>query len=146
MSLARIVPALAGVPPFEAAPDPAVVSELLAGGSGPNIAATTAGADDPVLRPHLLPLEPAEAATRIGEVMARMPRWRLRDRNGPVLWAVHSTRLIGFRDDVLLLLTGQPGRTRIDARSASRLGRSDLGQNRRNLAELWRGLGAHPSD
>ncbi len=29
----------------------------------------------------------------------------------------------------------------ISARSGARIGRGDLGQNRRNLAELWRALG-----
>ncbi len=54
--------------------------------------------------------------------------------------AVDRTTIIGFYDDVVVRITGDDGRTRVDVRSASRFGTHDLGRNasrvRRVLAEL----------
>ena len=54
------------------------------------------------------------------------------------LHLVRSTRLIGFRDDVWVLLEERPdaGGVRLHAESRSRVGKGDLGQNPRNLREL----------
>ena len=68
-------------------------------------------------------------------------RWQVTGREDAVVRATRTTRLFRFVDDVLLLLEPAHGGTRVSARSASRVGRGDLGQNRRNLAELWRVLG-----
>jgi len=74
--------------------------------------------------------------------VAMLPRWRVTGRGGAVIRATRTTRVFRFVDDVLLLLEPAAGGTLVHARSASRVGRGDLGQNRRNLAELWRALGA----
>jgi uncharacterized protein (DUF1499 family) len=54
-----------------------------------------------------------------------------------VIWATRRTRLFRFVDDIYLLLLPAHDSTVVFARSASRVGRGDLGQNRRNLGELW---------
>jgi len=119
----------------------AEVRALIARGSGRNWAATVPGADDPRLRPRLLPMPAEQAADAVIRAIAGLRGWRVAGREGPVLRATRTTRLFRFVDDVLLLLEPVPEGTRIQARSASRVGRGDLGQNRRNLAELWRALG-----
>jgi uncharacterized protein (DUF1499 family) len=86
-------------------------------------------------------LAPEQAAEAVAHAIATLPRWQVAGRQGPVIRATRTTRLFRFVDDVLLLLEPAGGGTRIQARSASRVGRGDLGQNRRNLAELWRALG-----
>jgi uncharacterized protein (DUF1499 family) len=129
----------------------AAVRALLARGSGRNFAATHAGDLDPRLAPRLLPGDPETARLTLQAAIARMARWRVESAGGPVVHATRRTRLFRFVDDIYLLLepAGAPGRaeTRVLARSGSRVGRGDLGQNRRNLAELWRALeaaGARP--
>ena len=124
----------------------AAVRALLARGSGRNFAATRAGDADPRLSPRLMPGDPEAARLAVQSAVARMPRWRVESASGTVVHATRRTRLFRFVDDVHLVLepAGTSGRpeTRVLARSGSRVGRGDLGQNRRNLAELWRALEA----
>ena len=121
--------------------DPAEARALIARGSSGNVAATAADADDPPLRPRLLPLTLPDAADAVTRAIASRARWRVTGRSDRVIRATRTTRLFRFVDDILVLLESDGGATRVLARSASRIGRRDFGQNRRNLAELWRALG-----
>jgi len=56
--------------------------------------------------------------------------------------AVDRTRLFGFRDDLVVRVREGPAGTRVDARSMSRLGRSDLGQNAKRLRSFFSRLRA----
>lgn len=122
-------------------PTPDEVRALLARGSGRNVAATSPAATDPRLRPRMLPLTPERAGDRIARAIGGLRGWHVVGRSQGVLQATRTTRLFRFVDDVSVLLEPTAGGTTVSARSASRIGRGDLGQNRRNLAELWRGLG-----
>jgi uncharacterized protein (DUF1499 family) len=117
------------------------VRALLAQGSGPNFAATSPAATDPRLRPRVLPLPPAAAADRVAGALAALRGWRLVGRSEGVIQATRTTRVIHLVDDISILLEPAVGGTAVSARSGSRIGRRDFGQNRRNLAELWRALG-----
>ena len=117
------------------------VRTLLARGPGTTFAATSPAATDARLRPRVLPMPPGAAADRVAGAVAAIRGWRLVGRGEGVLQATRTTRLIHFVDDISILLEPAVGGTAISARSASRLGRRDFGQNRRNLAELWRALG-----
>jgi uncharacterized protein (DUF1499 family) len=121
-------------------PTPDQVRALLARGSGRNFAATSPAADDPRLRPHMLPLGPEPAGERVARAVAGIRGWRVLGRGDGVIQATRTTRLFRFVDDVSILLEPAAGGTAVSARSGSRIGRGDLGQNRRNLAELWRAL------
>ena len=123
-------------------PSAGEVQALLARGSGPNFAATSPAADDPRLRPRLLPLDPETAAARVIDAVGSIRGWRVVGRRDGVVQATRTTRVFRFVDDISILLEAAAGGTSVSARSASRIGRGDLGQNRRNLAELWRALGA----
>jgi uncharacterized protein (DUF1499 family) len=57
------------------------------------------------------------------------------DRDG-YLWATYTSRIFRFVDDVELQL--EAGRDVIDVRSGSRVGRSDLGVNRKRVERLRR--------
>jgi uncharacterized protein (DUF1499 family) len=116
------------------------VRTLLARGNGRNFAATSPAADDPRLRPHVLPLAPEPAGERVTRAVAGIRGWRVTGRRDGVIQATRTTRLFRFVDDVSILLEPAAGGTAVSARSGSRIGRGDLGQNRRNLAELWRAL------
>ena len=82
------------------------------------------------------------AADAVVNAIRTLPRWRVTERAGSVIRATRTTRLFRFVDDIVVLLEPAAGGTRVLARSASRVGRRDFGQNRRNLAELWHALGA----
>lgn len=117
------------------------VRALLARGSGRNFAATSPAATDTRLRPRVLALPPAAADDRVAGAIAALRGWRVVGRGDGVIQATRTTRIFRFVDDISILLEPAAGGTAISARSGSRLGRGDLGQNRRNLAELWQALG-----
>ena len=50
--------------------------------------------------------------------------------------AVDRTYWFGFVDDVVIRVTGDDGRTRVDVRSASRVGKGDVGTNARRIREF----------
>lgn len=63
------------------------------------------------------------------------------DEEEGVMEAVCRTPVLRFRDDLVVrvALDGD-GLTRVDARSASRVGVGDLGTNARRVRRLWRSL------
>lgn len=70
--------------------------------------------------------------------ISRLPRWSLESRTEKGLQAVRATSMLRFKDDVTVTAEpdDEPGRMRLTLESASRLGKSDFGQNPRNLREL----------
>lgn len=50
--------------------------------------------------------------------------------------ATATSLLYGFKDDMVVRIVGADGSTRVDVRSKSRLGRSDLGQNANRIREF----------
>jgi uncharacterized protein (DUF1499 family) len=102
----------------------------------------------PDLRPLVLE-RPVEEAYELVEEAVRRLRWRVvaeepltGERSARVgrIEITDQTLLLGFTDDIVIRIVGGPSRARIDARSASRYGRFDFGQNaarlRRFLAEV----------
>ncbi len=56
--------------------------------------------------------------------------------------AVDTTFLFGFRDDLVVRISAEEGKgTRVDVRSKSRVGMSDLGQNAKRIARFIELLG-----
>ena len=88
-----------------------------------------------------LPLPPAEALARVESAIRSLPRWRVdtADAAAGTITATRRTRLFRFTDVMIRLETIASG-TRIHARSKSRVGKSDFGQNRRNVMELFASL------
>ncbi len=111
-----------------------------------NHAQLDAEANDPSLRPLVLPIPMDEAADRVEQWVVAMPNWKVesREASGQTihLHLTRRTRVFGFVDDVRVQLTEEKGSTRVDAESTSRFGKGDLGQNPRNLRELRSGLQA----
>src|SRR5262249_54763228 len=92
-------------------------------------------AEDPRLRPVVLPLEPGDAVTRAASLIAALPRWSVvaAAPAAGTLQAARKTRVWRFVDDVHLRFEPAPRGTRMLGRSQSHVGRGDLGQNARNL-------------
>lgn len=94
------------------------------------------------LAPLVLPLPPAEAREVVKATAVTIPRWRVEADDGGKLHLTRRTRLFGFVGDIRLrFLPAGPG-TLIHAESRSRVGIGDLGQNRRNILELWAAIRA----
>jgi uncharacterized protein (DUF1499 family) len=89
-----------------------------------------------------LPLPPGEALARVEAAVRSLPRWRVEstDPTPGTVTATRRTRIFRFTDDVTIRLEPIPTGTRVHVRSKSRLGKSDLGQNRRNVIELFTAL------
>lgn len=123
-----------------ALPSPDAVIQLLRQGNRPNVAVTSENANDSRLRPRVYPLSPVQTAHAVVDAVGRLPRWDVVAGKDGVIWATRRTRIFRFVDDVYLLLLPAHDSTVIFARSASRIGKTDFGQNRRNLAELWEAM------
>jgi uncharacterized protein (DUF1499 family) len=95
--------------------------------------------------PQVVPLEmkvpPARAfADALG--VARKMGWTIVD-TAPAegrIEATATTLLYGFRDDVVVRVRPTPGGSRVDVRSESRVGKSDLGTNARRIETFLRRL------
>jgi uncharacterized protein (DUF1499 family) len=98
----------------------------------------------PDLAPLRLDAAPADAFPRARDTAAAMG-WTIvaADVARGRIEAYDKTRWFGFVDDVVIRMTADGGGTRVDLRSASRVGISDLGKNadriRAYLAALARG-------
>lgn len=104
-----------------------------------NNTADTSDSQDPDLKPLELPVSMARALERIETTIGQLPRWNIEEvnREAGKIHATRHSRLFGFVDDVYLRLEERADKTIVHARSQSRVGRGDLGQNRRNILQLF---------
>jgi uncharacterized protein (DUF1499 family) len=100
---------------------------------GPEIAAKQRAAY-PDIAPLELPLLPAEAF-RAALSAARGLDWQVvaADERSGRIEATATTFWFGFKDDLAVRVVPTPGGSRIDVRSVSRVGKSDLGANARRI-------------
>jgi uncharacterized protein (DUF1499 family) len=91
----------------------------------------------PDLAPLVLRLPVAEAVAVVRRAAESLPRWRVESEAAGELRLTRRTRVFRFVDDVTVRLTPGDAETTLHAESRSRLGKGDLGQNRRNIRELW---------
>lgn len=95
----------------------------------------------PDIAPLFLETTPAAAFTQALDA-ARAMGWEIvaADSGAGRIEATATTRWFGFKDDVVVRITPDGSRTRVDVRSVSRVGRSDVGANaariRKYLARL----------
>lgn len=84
---------------------------------------------------------PVAATVALAERVARERGWAIAavDPAGRVE-ATDSVSLFAFKDDVVIRVRPAPGGSRVDMRSVSRLGASDLGVNARRIREFMRDL------
>jgi uncharacterized protein (DUF1499 family) len=93
--------------------------------------------------PLRLPCSADEAMSRVKAVLSSWPRTRIIAATDEYIHAECRSWLFRFIDDVELLLDKTAGV--IHCRSASRVGHSDLGVNRRRVEALRKDLGRSPS-
>lgn len=104
--------------------------------------AHTHGPTHPDLAPLVLPGGVDEAAERVRAAVVTLPRWRVESATADELKLTRRTRVVRFVDDVTVRLTPDGPNTVVHAESRSRVGKGDLGQNRRNILELWNAIRA----
>src|SRR5256712_1060951 len=102
---------------------------------GPEVAAQQQKAY-PDLRPLILNAPPKEVFPKALEA-AREMGWQIVDSNQDQgrLEATATTPWFGFKDDVVVRVMPADHGSRIDVRSVSRVGKSDLGTNARRIQE-----------
>jgi uncharacterized protein (DUF1499 family) len=91
----------------------------------------------PDLAPLTLPLPPDRVFNRALDVAARLG-WEVVESDQPSgrIEAVDTTYWFGFKDDVVVRVTPWGSGTRVDVRSVSRVGRSDVGTNARRIRDF----------
>jgi uncharacterized protein (DUF1499 family) len=96
----------------------------------------------PDVQPLTLNAPPAAAFERaLGT--ARAMGWQIvaADRTAGRLEATATTPWFGFKDDVVVRITPKGGGSRVDVRSVSRVGGSDVGTNAKRIREFMKKMG-----
>ena len=88
----------------------------------------------PDVRPLELALPPKQAFARAARA-ARDEEWEITalDEGAGRIEAVATTRWFGFKDDIVIRITPAGAGSRVDMRSKSRVGRSDVGTNAKRI-------------
>ncbi len=107
---------------------------------GPEIAAKQRAAY-PDLGPAMLSVPPDKAFERALAV-ARKMGWVIVDANAAEgrIEATDTTFWFGFKDDIVIRVTPADQGSRVDIRSVSRVGKSDLGKNARRIRKYLKEL------
>lgn len=94
------------------------------------------------LRPLVLDME-ADQAFRLVLDAVQALRWRVIEQSAPGgrsgqgrIEAIAESMLLRFEDDITIRFRPSPAGTRVDIRSASRVGRHDFGSNARRIRRL----------
>ncbi len=102
----------------------------------PNCVSSRASDDAHRITPLVYQGSDENAWRTLRQVVAAQDRADLITAEADYLYAEFTSRLLGFVDDVEFRRV--PGQSRIEVRSASRLGESDLGVNRERVEQIRR--------
>jgi uncharacterized protein (DUF1499 family) len=111
--------------------------------NGPEYAGEKIAREQKAAYPDIQPLmlsEPPAAVFERALAAARSMGWEIVAAVPAAgrIEATATTRWFRFKDDIIVRVTTQPAGSRIDVRSKSRLGRSDLGTNARRIRTYMR--------
>ncbi|MCG8587544.1 MAG: DUF1499 domain-containing protein [Pirellulales bacterium] len=110
----------------------------------PNCVSTQATDEAQRMEPLIFEPSIEDPLADVAAVIDTMPRSRVVTHDGNYLHAEFQSLLFGFVDDVEFLVDRE--NARVEFRSASRVGYSDLGANRKRMQEIRRKLSAFWSD
>jgi uncharacterized protein (DUF1499 family) len=112
---------------------------------GPEIAVKQAEAY-PDIRTQHLDVAPVDAFNKVEQV-ARGMGWDIvaADAAAGRLEATDTTFWYGFKDDVVVRIEPEAAGSRIDVRSVSRVGLSDVGKNAKRIRAFIKALGSQPA-
>jgi uncharacterized protein (DUF1499 family) len=115
--------------------DPETVTELARCPESPNCVSSSEDRDDShYIAPLRVQGDPDAAWQALQELLAEDSSFEIAASNDRYLRAVATTKILRFKDDVEFLLDRDAGT--IAMRSASRIGYSDLGKNRKRMEEV----------
>lgn len=99
----------------------------------------------PDIRSQFLDIPPADAFDR-AEKAARGMGWEIvaADVSSGRIEATDTTFWYGFKDDVVIRIAPDGSGSRIDVRSVSRVGLSDVGKNAKRIRAFVQALGSQP--
>ena len=105
-----------------------------------NHAETRQSAANPLLQPLTLPGDRTQATTQVTDAIVQLNNWSIEsittEGKRTIIHATRTTPLFKFTDDIRVYLNDVDDGVQITATSQSRVGKGDLGQNPRNIAEL----------
>ena len=102
--------------------------------TSPNCVSTQADNPGQAMEPLPLNCDPQDAVARLKQIIEAQPRTKIVTTEAGYLHAEFTTAWLRFTDDVEFLVDQQA--SQIHFRSASRVGHSDLGANRRRMEKL----------
>ncbi len=102
----------------------------------PNCVCSQAPTDDKehAIAPFSYTGSAKDAIARLNQIITGMERSKINQVSDDYLYAEFSSKLMGFVDDVEFY--APPGQSVIHTRTAARLGKSDLGVNRKRTEEI----------
>ena len=127
--LALLLTGCSGMP--ENNVDPASVTELDRCPSSPNCVSSADSGDSHYIAPIVIDGDPDAAWQALKDILKADPSIEITASAAHYIRAEATTRILRFTDDVEFLFKSEE--RQIDMRSASRIGYSDLGKNRRRL-------------
>lgn len=96
----------------------------------------------PQARPAVLPEAPAEAEARVERALTEAGLTLRPDRELGRVEATHTSTWYGFKDDVIVRIRPDGRGSRVDLRSVSRVGGSDIGANCARVSRIVEALSA----
>jgi uncharacterized protein (DUF1499 family) len=113
-----------------------------------NIAQTDLNSPDPQLHSRFYRASAKDVARTVQNAVPQLKTYGRRWKLGETTEQNEETTIrcqvpvLVFTDDVVVSLQETSGRTRLDVRSQSRIGKGDFGENKRHLLQLLRHLDA----
>jgi uncharacterized protein (DUF1499 family) len=105
--------------------------KLTACPNSPNCVCSSDSDPEHAIEPLKLTLSPEQAIAALKQIIEAMPKTKIVEESSDYLYAQFTSQLMGFVDDVEFYVNR--GANVIQVRSASRLGKSDLGVNRKRI-------------
>ncbi|MGA1626734.1 MAG: DUF1499 domain-containing protein, partial [Prochlorothrix sp.] len=84
--------------------------------------------------------KPGQAIDRLKTIIGGLPRTAVIESTRNYLYVEFTSQLLGYVDDVEFLVDGKT--KSVQVRSASRLGQSDLGVNRKRIEQIRKAFAA----
>lgn len=107
-----------------------------------NHAETTQNNPNPLLHPLTIPGERDSATAIVTNAIVQLDNWSIEsittEGKRTIIHATRTTKLFKFTDDIRVYLNDVDDGVQVTATSQSRVGKGDLGQNPRNIAELMK--------
>ncbi|QDU73217.1 hypothetical protein Pan97_01840 [Bremerella volcania] len=105
-----------------------------------NHAETRKSDPNPLLQPLVVPGDRDKATALVTDAIVKLEDWSIEsittEGKRTIVNATRTTKLLKFTDDIRVYLNDAEDGVQITVTSQSRVGKGDLGQNPRNIAEL----------